>query len=474
MEKGGGVEWPEGFVKIWLADKANVESWWKRLQLLESDPKDHRRVQRLDCRRACASFDVPVTPLEVAPDTTASDLLLRHLGERPRIYTRDELRAALPPWADEQQLAFAARQASWCPTAELQQVRPGLAGWGPAYDAISAGTTLSSADVRDGDVLALERTSLPQLCAFAVEARNMACVEMVRGADEFFAFVQSPVKPSRRRGRRPRIGILYTDEDIQLASYLRTHFDALDRLSGDRCDFFFIENPGAVNPVRFWRPLLSEKLCVAWRLLGWSEFVPYDKASAYDIARLLEIDCDALPCACVFTDDDDSTAPRLREVVPLTSNLAADFRRLVSRFSGTTSAILPGDERPTCFLSHASVDKHLVRQVAVTLHSLGIDTWFDERQMRAGDPVVGKIQEGLESAKWIVLFLSRRSLDSPWLNAELEAALHAQIASRKYEAIIPVLLDPCEVPPHLRNYKQIEAGTDVPRIAEEIRRALQR
>jgi hypothetical protein len=78
-----------------------------------------------------------------------------------------------------------------------------------------------------------------------------------------------------------------------------------------------------------------------------------------------------------------------------------------------------------------------------------------------------------------VLALERTSLCAlaagvPWLHAELEAALHAQIASRKFDAIIPVVLDPCEVPLLLRNHKRIEAGAGAPRIAEEIHRALQR
>jgi TIR domain len=98
-------------------------------------------------------------------------------------------------------------------------------------------------------------------------------------------------------------------------------------------------------------------------------------------------------------------------------------------------------------------------------------TWFDERQIRAGDSLTRQIESGLARAEIVVLFLSRSSLASAWVDAEMRAALHAQIDKRQYRALIPVVLDECEIPALLRDYRRIVASEPA-LIVEELRAAV--
>ena len=47
------------------------------------------------------------------------------------------------------------------------------------------------------------------------------------------------------------------------------------------------------------------------------------------------------------------------------------------------------------FICHASEDKDLARRIATDLHRSGIDTFFDEWEISAGDSLRRKIDEGL-------------------------------------------------------------------------------
>lgn len=73
------------------------------------------------------------------------------------------------------------------------------------------------------------------------------------------------------------------------------------------------------------------------------------------------------------------------------------------------------------FICHASEDKDLARRLANDLHAAGINTFFDEWEIRAGDSLRRKIDEGIESCTHFIVLLTPTSLEKPWVNAELDA-----------------------------------------------------
>ena len=66
------------------------------------------------------------------------------------------------------------------------------------------------------------------------------------------------------------------------------------------------------------------------------------------------------------------------------------------------------------FLSHSSKDKPTVRAVAERLRSDGLRVWFDDWQLRPGDSIPAKIEEGLEQSRVLVLCMSANAFGSDW------------------------------------------------------------
>jgi len=71
------------------------------------------------------------------------------------------------------------------------------------------------------------------------------------------------------------------------------------------------------------------------------------------------------------------------------------------------------------FLSHSSKDKAVVRAVAERLRADELKVWFDEWEIKPGDSIPAKIEEGLERSRVLVLCMSANAFGSDW--AQLEA-----------------------------------------------------
>jgi TIR domain len=70
-------------------------------------------------------------------------------------------------------------------------------------------------------------------------------------------------------------------------------------------------------------------------------------------------------------------------------------------------------------MSYSSEDKAVVGAVAERLRADGLRVWLDEWEIRAGDHIQAKIEEGLEHSRMLVLCMSAHAFGSDW--AQLEA-----------------------------------------------------
>lgn len=52
---------------------------------------------------------------------------------------------------------------------------------------------------------------------------------------------------------------------------------------------------------------------------------------------------------------------------------------------------------PSLFLSHSSADKTFVEKLAKDLEGVGVNVWFDKWEIKVGDSLTGKIEEGLQA-----------------------------------------------------------------------------
>lgn len=108
------------------------------------------------------------------------------------------------------------------------------------------------------------------------------------------------------------------------------------------------------------------------------------------------------------------------------------------------------------FLSYSHLDKDFVGKLASDCKERGIQIWFDEDILLAGDSVILKIEEGIDKAKLFAIVLSQNSLESRWVREELEQAIIAAIAERRTK-IIPIILGQVShIPGFLRSKKYVD------------------
>lgn len=106
------------------------------------------------------------------------------------------------------------------------------------------------------------------------------------------------------------------------------------------------------------------------------------------------------------------------------------------------------------FLSHSSKDKAVVRAIAARLRADKLQVWFDEWEMRPGDSIPAKIEEGLEQSRVLVLCMSAHAFGSDW--AQLEAGtFRFRDPLNKGRRFIPLRLDETPVRGSLAQFSYI-------------------
>ncbi len=102
------------------------------------------------------------------------------------------------------------------------------------------------------------------------------------------------------------------------------------------------------------------------------------------------------------------------------------------------------------FLSHSSKDKLKVREIASFLKENGIYVWIDEAEIRIGDSLINKITDGILGVDYLFAFLSNNSINSDWVQKELELAMNLEIEEKRV-VVVPILLEDCNIPGFLKN-----------------------
>jgi hypothetical protein len=115
---------------------------------------------------------------------------------------------------------------------------------------------------------------------------------------------------------------------------------------------------------------------------------------------------------------------------------------------------MPDEFQYDVFLSHSSKDKEVVRAIAERLRVDGLHVWFDEWEIRAGDSIPAKIEEGLEHSRVLVLCMSANAFGSDW--AQLEAGtFRFRDTLNKERRFIPLRLDDASIKGSLAQFLYI-------------------
>ncbi|MBL9182526.1 MAG: TIR domain-containing protein [Verrucomicrobiaceae bacterium] len=115
---------------------------------------------------------------------------------------------------------------------------------------------------------------------------------------------------------------------------------------------------------------------------------------------------------------------------------------------------MPDDFRFDVFLSHSSKDKPVVRDIAERLKKDGVKVWFDEWEIKPGDSIPAKIEEGLERSRVLVLCMSANAFGSDW--AQLESGtFRFRDPLNKERRFLPLCLDDAPIKGSLAQFLYI-------------------
>ena len=98
------------------------------------------------------------------------------------------------------------------------------------------------------------------------------------------------------------------------------------------------------------------------------------------------------------------------------------------------------------FIAHASENKSSARKIAEKLSKNGYQAWFDEWEIKVGDSIVDKINDGIKESSFMVILFSKDSVDKPWVRKEMNSGFMVELNKRKV-FVLPALLEDCEIPP---------------------------
>jgi len=97
------------------------------------------------------------------------------------------------------------------------------------------------------------------------------------------------------------------------------------------------------------------------------------------------------------------------------------------------------------FISHSSHDKPFVRNLASSLLAEGIPVWLDSWELEVGDPLVSRIEKGIGDSSLFVVVVSRKSIESGWVERELRTAMTRESQIGR-QFVLPIKIDDCPTP----------------------------
>ena len=103
------------------------------------------------------------------------------------------------------------------------------------------------------------------------------------------------------------------------------------------------------------------------------------------------------------------------------------------------------DGIPLIFLSHSSIDKPVIDEIfPVFEHSMNLTLpcrfWYDAWNIRAGQDIHQEVERGIEDSNIVLVFISKSSLASGWVEKEWRTKHYNEISSKNIQ-VVPIIID---------------------------------
>ncbi|HKG61691.1 MAG TPA: toll/interleukin-1 receptor domain-containing protein [Pyrinomonadaceae bacterium] len=96
--------------------------------------------------------------------------------------------------------------------------------------------------------------------------------------------------------------------------------------------------------------------------------------------------------------------------------------------------------RRKVFISYSRKDEWFADKLDDALNRKNVGVWIDKREILVGDSIIKRIREGIATSHFICAVISSNSINSKWVQEELDMAMNQQIESGEVK-VLPLVLE---------------------------------
>lgn len=107
---------------------------------------------------------------------------------------------------------------------------------------------------------------------------------------------------------------------------------------------------------------------------------------------------------------------------------------------------------PMVFVCYSHNQKEFAEKLANDLVENRILVWWDEWEIKVGESLRRKVENGMKNSSYLAVIFSRDSIKSAWVNEELDAAFVKQLEERRV-FVLPIIYENVDIPPLFKGKK---------------------
>jgi len=95
----------------------------------------------------------------------------------------------------------------------------------------------------------------------------------------------------------------------------------------------------------------------------------------------------------------------------------------------------------SCFISYSTKDQEFAERVHEHLQNKGVRCWFAPHDLKIGDRFQEEIEQSIRVYEKLLIILSKNSVNSPWVEREVQAAIEKEHRQPGETVLFPITLD---------------------------------
>jgi hypothetical protein len=164
-------------------------------------------------------------------------------------------------------------------------------------------------------------------------------------------------------------------------------------------------------------------------LIGYSTFSDVDLRDVIGLEKVNHLGPSSIGIDTIYRSEGKIPASFLRD-----AGVPDIFTTYLSALTGVAI------EYYSCFISHSSKDEDFARRLHADLQIRKIRCWFAPEDIKIGEKIRLAVDQSIHIHDKLLLILSENSLNSVWVESEVEKAFEEE-HQRKQTVLFPVRLD---------------------------------